>query len=128
MFYKVFTNHYICFTKHIIMGKSSLGEFEELTLTLVGILGDEAYGLAVVNEFKSKMDRDVNLSAVHVTLYRLEDKGLIRSEMRGATASRGGRRKRYFTISNAGIEVLQHLKEQRSKLWNLMPQLKFSIA
>ncbi len=117
---------YICFTNHIQMGKTYLGEFEELVLTMVGILGDEAYGNAIVQEIADRLDREVNLSAVHVTLYRLEDKGFVKSHMGGATTQRGGRRKRYFQITNAGLAVLREMKESRVQLWDLLPQLKFS--
>lgn len=106
------------------MQKEYLGEFEELVLTMVGVLKDEAYGNAIVTEIKQRVGRDSNLSAVHVTLYRLEDKGLIKSQMGGATNSRGGRRKRIFTITNAGIATLRALKESRLDLWKLIPQLK----
>jgi PadR family transcriptional regulator PadR len=109
------------------MGKDYLGEFEELVLTIVGILGEKAYGNAVVQEIKKQTDRDVSLSAVHVTLYRLEDKGLVKSCYGGATAKRGGRRKRFFQITNAGLNRLEVMKEQRLKLWNLLPGLKSSL-
>ena len=109
------------------MAKEYLGEFEELVLTMVGILKEEAYGNAIVNEIKTRVGRESNLSAVHVTLYRLEDKGLIRSQMGGSTNSRGGRRKRIFTITNAGLATLKALKESRIDLWKLIPQLKFGI-
>lgn len=107
------------------MKKSYLGEFEELILTMVAILGEKAYGNAIVEGIKEKLDRSVNLSAVHITLYRLEDKGLLKSEMRGATATRGGRRKRYFQITNTGKSQLQALQEQRQKLWKMLPKLQF---
>ncbi|WOK07065.1 PadR family transcriptional regulator [Imperialibacter roseus] len=107
------------------MGKSYIGEFEELVLTIVAILQDDAYGNAIVNEIKSKAGREVNLSAVHVTLYRLEDKGYVKSDMGGATNERGGRRKRIFTITNAGLAILKDMKESRMDLWKLIPQLNF---
>ncbi|MBL7840308.1 MAG: PadR family transcriptional regulator [Cyclobacteriaceae bacterium] len=106
------------------MSKEFLGEFEELVLTMAGILQDEAYGNAIVNEIKARVGRDVNLSAVHVTLYRLEDKGFVKSKMGGATNVRGGRRKRIFTITNAGLSMLRAMKESRMDLWKLIPQLK----
>jgi DNA-binding PadR family transcriptional regulator len=106
------------------MQKEYLGEFEELVLTMVGILQEEAYGNAIVNEIKERVDRDVNLSAVHVTLYRLEDKGYVKSGMGGATNARGGRRKRIFTVTNAGLAMLKAKKEQQIQLWKLVPQLK----
>jgi len=115
---------YICLTNIIQMTKEYLGEFEELVLTMVGILQEEAYGNAIVNEIKERLGRDSNLSAVHVTLYRLEDKGLVKSLMGGATNTRGGRRKRIFTITNAGLAMLRAMKESRIDLWKLIPQLK----
>ncbi|MEQ8424771.1 MAG: PadR family transcriptional regulator [Cyclobacteriaceae bacterium] len=110
------------------MNKSYLGEFEELVLTIVGILQEDAYGNAIVTEIKERVDRDVNLSAVHVTLYRLEDKGYVKSSMGGATKERGGRRKRIFSITNAGIAMLRAVKESRTELWKLIPQLKMSYG
>lgn len=106
------------------MRKDYLGEFEELVLTMVGILQGEAYGNTIVMEIKDRVNREVNLSAVHVTLYRLEDKGFVKSHMGGATNSRGGRRKRIFQVTNAGLALLRAMKEARMELWKLVPQLK----
>ena len=106
------------------MNYDQLGYFEEQVLTMVAILGNEAYGNAIVEELKNQLDKSVNLSSVHVTLYRLEDKGLVRSVMGGATATRGGRRKRIFNITNAGISTLRFMKESREQLWKLVPQFK----
>ncbi|HEX5169520.1 MAG TPA: helix-turn-helix transcriptional regulator [Cyclobacteriaceae bacterium] len=108
------------------MAKEYLGEFEELVLTLVGVLQEDAYGAAIAEEIETRMKRDVNLSAVHVTLYRLEDKGLIKSKLGGATNERGGRRKRIYTITSAGLAMLRNMKEARVELWKLIPQLKIS--
>lgn len=108
------------------MSKEFLGEFEELVLTMVCVLGEDAYGNAIVTEIKKRVSRDVNLSAVHVTLYRLEDKGFVKSNMGGATNARGGRRKRIFQVTNAGLSMLKSMKEARMDLWKLVPELKFS--
>ena len=108
------------------MAKEYLGEFEELVLTLVGALQEDAYGAAIAEEIETRMKRDVNLSAVHVTLYRLEDKGYIKSKLGGATNERGGRRKRIYTITSAGLSMLRTMKEARVELWKLIPQLKIS--
>ncbi len=107
------------------MTKTYLGEFEEVVLTMVAILDQEAYGNTIVKAIKEYQNRAVNLSSVHVTLYRLEDKGYVKSHMGGATNERGGRRKRYFQTTAAGMAILQAIKESRTKLWSLMPQLKF---
>ena len=108
------------------MAKEYLGEFEELILTLVAALQDDAYGAAITDEIENKFNREVNLSAVHVTLYRLEDKGYIKSKMGGGTSERGGRRKRIFSITTAGMAMLRAMKETRLELWKMVPQLKIS--
>jgi PadR family transcriptional regulator, regulatory protein PadR len=107
------------------MSKEYLGEFEELILTMVAALREEAYGAAIADEIEVRLKREVNLSAVHVTLYRLEDKGYIKSSLGGATKERGGRRKRIFTITSAGMAMLKAMKETRLDLWKMVPQLKF---
>jgi len=106
------------------MPKEYLGEFEELILTMVAALQEDAYGAAITDEIEARLKREVNLSAVHVTLYRLEDKGYIKSKVGGATSERGGRRKRLFTITAAGLSLLKSMKEDRQQLWKLIPQLK----
>ena len=108
------------------MAKEYLGEFEELILTMVAALQEDAYGAAIAEEIETRLNREVNLSAVHVTLYRLEDKGLIKSSMGGGTNERGGRRKRIFTITSAGMAMLRAMKEARIDLWKLVPQLKMT--
>src|SRR5882762_376406 len=106
------------------MAKDYLGEFEELILTLVAALQEDAYGAAISEEIETRLKREVNLSAVHVTLYRLEDKGLIKSALGGATQERGGRRKRIYTITSAGMAMLRAMKETRIDLWKMVPELR----
>lgn len=108
------------------MAKEYLGEFEELILTMVAALQEDAYGAAISDEIESRLKREVNLSAVHVTLYRLEDKGFIKSSMGGGTNERGGRRKRIYTITSAGMAMLRAMKDARVDLWKMIPQLKIS--
>lgn len=108
------------------MAKEFLGEFEEIILTLVAGLQEDAYGAAIAEEIETRLKREVNLSAVHVTLYRLEDKGLIKSKFGGGTNERGGRKKRIFTITNSGLAMLKAMKEARLDLWKLVPQLQFA--
>jgi PadR family transcriptional regulator, regulatory protein PadR len=107
------------------MAKEYLGEFEELILTMVAALQEDAYGAAIAEEIETRMKREVNLSAVHVTLYRLEDKGYIKSSMGGGTNERGGRRKRIFSITSAGMAMLRAMKESRVELWKLVPRLNY---
>jgi len=90
-------------------------------LLTVAILGEEAYGVTVTQELEQKTGRVVGFSTVHTTLQRLEEKGFLSSEMGGATAERGGRRKRFFTITAFGRKALREVKEVREELWGSLP-------
>ena len=98
-----------------------LGEFEELVLLAVCILDGEAYGVAVREEIGTHTGRIVTLGAIHATLYRLQDKGLLTSSLGGATEKRGGRRRRLFRITSAGLDVLRAGRDVREKMWSLIP-------
>jgi PadR family transcriptional regulator PadR len=94
-----------------------IGELEELILLLVGVLRDEAYAVGVLQEMKIQTGRALNISAVHAVLNRLEEKGYVTSEMGGATAERGGRRKRFYSLTAAGRQMIDQVREVREKLY-----------
>lgn len=100
------------------MGRSYLGEFEELVLLAVTVLSNGAYGVSIAEELRQRANRTLSLSAVHIALYRLEEKGYVTSEMGGATLSRGGRRKRLFSVTTAGREMLAEIQQVRNQFWN----------
>jgi len=104
-----------------------LGEFEELVLLAVCILDDNAYGITVKKEVEKHTRRATLLGAVHITLYRLQDKGLLKSELGGASEKRGQRRKRFFRVTKKGMELLRASQEVRQKMWGLIPQLSANI-
>ena len=103
------------------MKRTFLGEFEEVVLLTVAILGEEAYAVTVTQELEQKTGRSVGFSSVHTTLQRMEEKGFLSSKMGGATAERGGRRKRFFTVTAFGRKALQEVKQVREELWNALP-------
>ena len=100
-----------------------LGEFEELVLLTVGILYDDAYGLAIVDELEKQSGRNIMISSVHKALVRLEDKGYLKSKMGGATETRGGREKRLYELTPAGVKVLNQSKEMRNAMWEQVPKV-----
>ncbi len=103
------------------MKRTFLGEFEEVVLLTVAVLGDEAYGVTVTQEIEQRTGRVVGFSTVHTTLQRLAEKGYLSSEMGGATAERGGRRKRFFSVTALGRKALQEVKQVREELWSALP-------
>jgi DNA-binding PadR family transcriptional regulator len=84
-----------------------IGEFEQVVLMTVLRLRDGAYGATIRDEIADRTGREVSVSAVYTTLERLEEKKLLRSRIGDPTPQRGGRRKRYFTLSAAGEQALQ---------------------
>ena len=117
--------HVICSTLseqiEAYMKRTFLGEFEEVVLLTVAVLDEDAYAVSVTQELERKTGRSVGFSAVHTTLQRLEEKGFLSSTMGGATAERGGRRKRFFTVTAFGRKALQEARQVREELWNALP-------
>ncbi|WP_080057643.1 PadR family transcriptional regulator [Spirosoma aerolatum] len=103
-----------------------LGEFEEVVLLAVAIRAGDAYGAAVVNEIEQQMGRSVNLGAVHSALNRLQEKGLVSSEMGGMTAERGGRRKRLYKVTAYGQRALEEIRQLRNQMWEAIPRTAWS--
>lgn len=95
----------------------NLGEFEEIVLLIVGIAGEEAYGLSIMELIKEQAGRNTTIGAVHAVLSRLEEKGMLNSRLSGATKERGGRRKRIFEITAAGRKALELSRDLRVNLW-----------
>lgn len=104
------------------MSKYRLGEFEEIVLLTVAILNGEAYGVAIMDEIEARLKRRVSMGAMQTSLRRLEEKGLLKSEFGEATKIRGGKRKRYFALTNFGKRALREAKEERLSLWNAVPE------
>ena len=105
-----------------------LGELEELILLTIGALNNEAYGVSIMDEIKTQTGRDLNVSAVHAVLKRLEGKSYLKSWMGGATQERGGRRKRYFALTQQGKAVLDQSMKYRMKLYHQIPDISFNFS
>ena len=107
------------------MKQHSLGEFEELVLLLVAAQHDEAYGVAILEGLEENLGKKVNISAVHVALKRLEDKGFVKSRFGGITEERGGRRKKFYVITALGKKVLDTQYELRNGIYKQIPKISF---
>ena len=84
-----------------------LGDFEQLVLLGVLRLGDDAYGAAIRQEIHARSGRDVSINAVYTTLDRLETKGVLRSWTGEPTAQRGGRRRKFYAPTPAGLTAMR---------------------
>lgn len=108
------------------MKQHTLGEFEELVLLMVAALHNEAYGVIILENLEQRTGKSLNISAVHVALKRLEDKGFVKSRFGGITADRGGRRKRYYSITAYGKKMLDTQFQLRASLYSEIPKISFS--
>ncbi len=102
------------------MKKNYLGEFEELILLAIGVLGDEAYGVSIKDELMVRTKKKPSIGALHTALQRLEKKGYVESWEGGATNERGGRKKRYYRLTSIGLESLASAHEIRNEMFDLI--------
>lgn len=107
------------------MKGTNLGEFEELVLLTIAALVNDAYSVAICDQLEKHTGRNNKLGVVHSVLNRLEEKGLVKSRLGEATNTRGGKRKRFYTVTSAGKAALLKSKELRDQLWKMIPQ--FSV-
>jgi PadR family transcriptional regulator PadR len=105
------------------MKGTNLGEFEELVLLTVAALMEEAYSVAICDELSNQTGRSVKLGVAHAVLSRLEEKGLVKSQLGEATKTRGGKRKRFYQLTIPGKAALVRAKSMRDQLWDRIPSL-----
>ena len=109
------------------MKRIHLGEFEEIVLLTVAVLFDEAYGVAIKQAIEERLGRSVSVGALQSALRRMESKGFLQSRLGEATQVRGGKRKRYFTVTPYGKQALTQVKETRLQLWQSIPKIAFDF-
>lgn len=99
----------------------SLGQFEQVVLTAILALRDDAYGVTIHAKVEElSHPKSVSLGAVYVTLDRLEDKGLVASWRSDPTPERGGRARRYYRLQALGERVLQESALTAKRLWDMI--------
>ena len=100
------------------MSRESIGEFEQLVLLAILRLGENAYGIPILDEIKVETGRKVLRPAVYVALRRLERKGLVTSRDGGPTPERGGRSRKYFEITPDGLERVRDARQALIRMWD----------
>src|ERR1700722_357057 len=102
----------------------SVGQFEQIILTSILSLREEAYGVSI-HEKAARLaaPKNVSLGAVYVTLDRLEDKGLIKSWLSDPTPERGGRSKRFYRLEALGERALQESTATSKRVWEAVAEI-----
>ena len=109
------------------MRGETLGEFEEIVLLSILVLGDEATGFTIKKELNQNAGRSISRGALHTSLSRLETKGFVKSRQGDASESRRGRPKRHYEVTNEGKTALHEAKERRDQLWNRIPGARLEL-
>ncbi|GAB5526970.1 MAG: hypothetical protein Roseis2KO_48420 [Roseivirga sp.] len=100
------------------MSHSQLREFEKTVILTVATLHDKAYGVKIIEGIEERLEKPINVGSLQLALKRLEGKGYLKSQLGEATAQRGGRRKRFFTVTNFGRNISKIMEQQQRKHWN----------
>jgi len=103
--------------KLVVMATATLGALELTTLLAVARLTDKAYGLAIRRDLAARTGRDYSVGALYTTLQRLEDKGLLTSRHSYPLPVRGGRSRRHFTLTGAGVRALREAERHAASIW-----------
>jgi DNA-binding PadR family transcriptional regulator len=102
-----------------------VGEFELYVLLAIAHTRDEAYGVAVRQEIERRTQRTVSIGAVHATLARLEEKGLVRFRVSEPLPVPGGKRRKLFRLTAAGERAVRHSAGMLARMLDgLSPQLR----
>jgi DNA-binding PadR family transcriptional regulator len=99
----------------------SCGQFEQIVLTAVVALGDNAYGITIHRKVQElSKPKPVTLGAVYVTLDRMEAKGFVASVLSDPTPQRGGRSKRCYRLEKKGEHALRESAVVARRLWDVL--------
>ncbi len=95
-----------------------LGELEQQLLLVVLRLGDDAYANPIRDTLEEAAGRRLSRGALYTALERLEQKGCLRSTMGEPLPERGGRPRRYFSVTGAGVRALRQSRRVLLGLWD----------
>jgi DNA-binding PadR family transcriptional regulator len=98
------------------MGRQNLGELEQLIMLALLQLGGEGHGAAIRATLRTRIARSVTPGAIYPALDRLEARGLLRSRIGEPTPERGGRAKRHFRVTPAGVREARRAWQQTATL------------
>jgi PadR family transcriptional regulator len=90
---------------------------EELILLAVLKLGEEAYAVPILENIEKTTRRKWTMGTVYIPLYRLTENGYLESTLANPTRERGGKKKRYYRLTEKGKQALRALREIESDMW-----------
>ena len=110
------------------MATRLLNDSELMILLAILRVGDNAYGVPIGQEIEAATARPVSAASIYAALDRLERLGLVTSELGDTTPERGGRAKRFFTVTSAGLKAVKESRRALTAMWRGLPQLKGNLS
>ena len=96
---------------------------EELVMLSIWHLKDNAY-LVTIREYLSKYTgREWSVGAVYVPLDRLTKLGYTETYLGESTPERGGRRKKFYKLTDEGFLALGEIQKVHAEMWKGFPQI-----
>ncbi len=110
------------------MKETNLGELQEIILLVILSQDNKTYGAEIQRGINEELSRKISRGALHTALTRLMEKGFLTSEIGGATKERGGRRKKFYSVSNSGKQAITEAKQLRERLWAQIPNFALKMV
>ena len=95
-----------------------LSRTDEMLLLTVWRLKDNAYGVTIRRYVSKVTSDDWSPGAIYDPLYRMESRGLVESHLSDPTNERGGRSKRFFKLTDKGMDVLKEHRKVLDNAWD----------
>jgi DNA-binding PadR family transcriptional regulator len=99
------------------MSDTYLGEFEQVVLLAILRLRSSAYAIPIRDEIEARTGRSVARGALYTALERLEAKRCLKSRMSDPLPERGGRARRYYSVTPSGVAALRASRAALLALW-----------
>ncbi len=95
-----------------------LSRADELIMLAVWRLKDNAYCIEILEQAENNSGKEWTLGGVYAVLNRLEQNGLVSSHLGPPSAERGGKRKRFYKVTETGLESLKEIKKVEKSMWD----------
>ncbi len=93
---------------------------DELVLIAILKLGAAAYCVPILDQIEQMTHKKWTLGGIYIPLYRLEERGYLESELGNPSKERGGKRKRFYQVTPAGLEALKEIKKIQHDMYEAL--------
>ena len=95
---------------------------EELILLSVWKLENNAYCIPIREQISEITGENWSLGSIYMPLDRLVKKRYLESYLSESTPERGGRHKRIYKLTDAGLKALLRVRQVQANMWRDVPE------